>query len=399
MAIFKRKTAAPDLEDFDTAIRVLLAKYAPDGVPVTEGDNDSLFVGDRRTNLGNLRQRWSELEQIDRFAWLEASIADVSAQTGRPEAVDVSRLRPGVRSRSFLEIASLMAVVQQGHFDDSFRIPSRPLGGDLEWILIWDTPQTMSTVNNGQLEAWGQDFDTLFNVARSNFRVAPIQEWGVIDKRVFMPASTDDYLGSQLFLPGGLDALPFSEERVVFHPTRTSAVIASTVDPEGIAIAAGMARQLAGSAGPASLSPVVGRDGNWRALELPASHPAFSECQMLKLIDDLNSYGSQQGLLREIHGEDIFVATFSAAEADGVSPFSYCSWTKGADSLLPKTDLVAFVDLDAQTQLTVKWHDAVAICGHLLEPTHHYPERWRVTAFPSAEEFARLQAAKFDLGG
>ena len=120
----------------------------------------------------------------------------------------------------------------------------------------------------------------------------------------------------------------------------------------------------------------------------------------MKLIDDLNSYGSQQGLLREIHGEDIFVATFSAAEADGVSPFSYCSWTKGVDSLLPKTDLVALVDLDAQTQLTVKWHDAVAICGHLLEPTtHHYPERWRVAAFPSAEEFARLQAAKFDLGG
>ena len=259
MAIFKRKTAGPDLRDFDTAIRFLLAKYAPDGVPVTEGDNDSLFVGDRRTNLGNLRQRWSELDQIDRFPWLEASIADVSAQTDRADELDLSRLRPGVRSRAFLEIAPLMAVIQQGHFDDSYKIPSRPLAGDLEWVLIWDTPQTMSAVNNGQLEGWGKDFDTLFEVARSNFAVEPIQEWGVMDKRVFMPASADDYLGSQVFLPGGLDALPFSEERVVFHPTRTSVVIASASDPDGIAMAAGMTRELAGSAGPASLSPVVGR--------------------------------------------------------------------------------------------------------------------------------------------
>ena len=397
MGMFRRKrAAAPNLGDFDTAIRFLMAKHAPDGEQVIEGANDSLLVGDARTNLGNLRRRWSELAEGDRLPWLEASLIDMGQRNDKALEFDPARLLPGVRSAIMLETAPLLFAAQSGHLDEMMQVPRRPLAGDLNWVVIWDSEHTMNVVNKSQLDGWDRDFETAFDIAKRNFAPKEITEWGVIEDRVFSPVNGDDYLGSQLFSPGGLDGLPFSEERVVFLPTRTTALIASAADPEGIALAAELTRKVTGAANPVSLKPLVGRNDEWRSLQLHESHPGFVAWKNLSVIDDLNAYETQKGLLQEVLGDDIFVASFKAVESGG-TPVSIGTWTRGAPCLLPKCDIVAFVDLEGDAMFLVRWESVMEICGARLEKTNYLPHRWRVVDFPDADELAQLRSAEVNL--
>jgi len=396
MNFFRRRTESPSPDNFDVAIRHLLAKYARPGESVVEGDNDSLHVGDSRTNLGNLRQRWSELPDHERLSWLEASIAEM-AQRRDDSSFDTARLLPGVRTGTLLANAPLLAAAQSGQFNASVEIPRQNLGGDLHWVLIEDSPHTMSVVNNRIVEQSGRTFDELFSIARENLAATPIQEWGVLDQRVFMPVETDDYLGARIFLPGGLDELPFTEDRVVFLPNRETALITSASDPEGIAMAANAAQQLSQSANPVSLRPLVGSDAGWRPLEVHTDHPAYATLEALRLIDELQCNESQKELLQHIVGEELFVSSYIVVEIEGRA-MSLGTWSKGVPSLLPVTDSVALVDPGGTDDpVIVAWDTLHRTCGQLLEKTNHWPARWRVSASPDAEAMTQLRAAQLPL--
>ena len=90
------------------------------------------------------------------------------------------------------------------------------------------------------------------------------------------------------------------------------------------------------------------------------------------------------------NGDEVFVATFCGAQQNGTGKvISYCVWSDGVDSLLPKTDLIYFFQGG-------KGKDEGAICaicdwdavenefGHLLEAEDIYPPRFRVRSFPSS---------------
>jgi len=68
---------------------------------------------------------------------------------------------------------------------------------------------------------------------------------------------------------------------------------------------------------------------------------------------------------------------------------SYSVWGEGVDSLLPKTDAVAFMRHDKQP-LIVDWQKVIDVVGGLMEEVDIYPLRFRVRTFPSDEQLARL---------
>ena len=41
------------------------------------------------------------------------------------------------------------------------------------------------------------------------------------------------------------------------------------------------------------------------------------------------------------------------------------------------------------------WSRIVDVAGHLMEPTDHYPTRFRVRAFPDEAQLAEIGVAKF----
>jgi hypothetical protein len=91
----------------------------------------------------------------------------------------------------------------------------------------------------------------------------------------------------------------------------------------------------------------------------------------------------------------VFHATYGVLgqKDDPAELQSWCSWTEGVPSLLPTTDLIAFVwDLQsARKTALVSWANAAAIVGHYFKSTDEDPSRTRVDDLPNASELAELQ--------
>ena len=113
-----------------------------------------------------------------------------------------------------------------------------------------------------------------------------------------------------------------------------------------------------------------------------------------------NVYGSQRELLcrlHEVRSKDVFVAAYTAVQhSDSRRISSYCVWTDGVDSLLPRADDVFFTwgdepDSEEGEHLKVRWAIVERTCGDLMEATGDYPPRYRVRAFP---DLSRLQAMR-----
>ena len=122
--------------------------------------------------------------------------------------------------------------------------------------------------------------------------------------------------------------------------------------------------------------------------------PLYQKFKLLAIKSMGSEYSEQKELLEQLHeqtGEDLHVASYSAVEHETDGYQTYCVWSEGVDSLLPKTDLVFFYrgddgeDGDIPTQ--VEWDQVQAQFGDLMEPQDMYPPRFRVREFPGEERF------------
>ncbi len=396
----KDHSTGNDVKDFDRQIRSLIAKHAPADVPVIDTGQDALQIGSITTNLGNLRKAWAEHQPEERLPWLERTVIAFVDHKPIPNELNTSRLRPGIRSRTTFELAALQfAVDNNDGFTDASAPAMLPIAADLAWVLIWDTPATMGTINKSQLDEWNAPFDELLDIAKSNLAMEPFLGWNVIEDRVYSPMGLNDYDGTRVFLPGALSFLPFETERVVFQPTRTACFIADADDPEGLVIAAQLALQEVDAAHQVSFTPVVGYEGDWRPLELEPHHPAYAAWRRLITLDRLYGYDAQKAILEEQLRDELFIAKFSAVETNDGLVTSYCTWSAGVPTLLPVADVVAFYSGDSPDDGTfmVPWAAAVELVGHLIEPTNHYPTRFRVMDFPTPVELDVLRGVAVTL--
>ena len=98
--------------------------------------------------------------------------------------------------------------------------------------------------------------------------------------------------------------------------------------------------------------------------------------------------------LYEQKRKDIFVAKYTLHQSETGGYESYSVWSKTVPTLLPKTDLVAFVDpakTESQRMLGLaKWEDVMRIAGDLLLDTQMFPARFYVSKFPSEEQLAAV---------
>ena len=378
-------------DDFDIMIREVARSLSLSGAAVEEVEGDALRIGGVTTTLTNLRRAWVEQLSEDRLPWLERTVRALLEHQPMPDAVDLSRVRPSVYSANALGLNSLATMLDAASDTEGGEVPNRRIAGDLTWTVVWDTPATMEVVHAVHLEKWQVGFDDLLDTAKRNLAMQPFLGWDVLDGRIFAPKGVDDYDGARVFLPGQLDFLPFEEERVIFHPSRPSCAVMSVDDEEAIAVAAEQALDHIGAANRVSLVPLVGYTNNWRPLRLGADHPAYQSWSRLVTYDAAAAYETQHRLLEPSLGHDVFAASYVPIEQSNGALSSYCTWTRGVESLLPETERVAFYEEDSEPFL-VPWHIMHDVCGDLLERTDHIPKRWRVATFPSRTEIEILRA-------
>ena len=387
--------------DFEVVVRALASQMS--GHPVVELGNDTIGVGDNKHYLGNMRAGWEKRPPGEREIWIRNAIHGFhKSELRNMDTLDTSMLRPGIRSQWTAKLMLLMAQEQSpGSLPDpSAVVANRVMADGIVRVLIWDTPTTMSLVNENQIVEWGADFDQLWDIAVANLaNDAKSGGWAAANKTVWISLDEDDYCAERIFVDGHLDATSLGEHVVMFHPHRNIVILADLMDPEGIAIAAELAIQNMNKPNPVSLTPIVGRGLHWHPLQLAAGHPAAEKVAHLCAAEKAQTYGHQKQLLSNIHGEEIFVASYKAFGHPEHGITSVASWAETVDTLLPRTERIAFVagiNNPEPEIIQVPWATAEAVVGHRMEPTDHCPTRVRVQSFPDANELAALRALAID---
>lgn len=306
------------------------------------------------------------------------------------ETFHPNRIRAGVRSRATTEITALHFAGQPEVDVDRARVPTRAIAADLVWCAIWDSPQTMSPINQGHLDDWGLSFDEVLQTGMTNLAQEPIEGWRSLDERVFAVIGVDDYSGSRVLLANGRDFIPFEGELVIFNPTRMSCIVASASDEQGVKLAAELCLREVEEPNQVSFTPIVGSEGNWRPLELDESHPAYTDWRTLTTLDAAYGYDGQKQLLENVLGDDIYVGSLEVVEPEEGRVTSMCTWSPGVPTLLPHADEIVFFSPETKSGPRVQWSQAKQVVGHLMEPTDFYPPRTRVLKFPTDAELERL---------
>ncbi len=295
-------------------------------------------------------------------------------------------LMPAVRSRAHFDLNSLRGEVESGK-PTSWQY--QVLGGHFGVGLVYDLPESMRSIPQSSLEAWGVTFYEALEAAMENLMslgakfIAPQSGEGT-----YLSATGDSYDSSRLLLTDIIRQFKVKGDHIAMIPNRENLIVVGADDTEGLSAMLKLAVKAMEE--PRPISGIALRlDGNEWIPWLPdVSHPLYKDFQGLHLQSLGQDYAQQADLLDKLHeknGEDVFVATFSASQTPDGKVFSYAAWTETTNSLLPKTDVLILGRIGGSIAM-VDWQKAVDVVGDMMEPLDIYPPRYRVRAFPSEKQ-------------
>lgn len=304
------------------------------------------------------------------------------------------QLMPVIRSRSQGDYLRLLALRQ----------PPRPaladawlaLDDDALILLAHDTAASMATIGQATLAQWGVTFEQALAVAMENLRARTPHRFLALGDGLLMGEWDDAYDSSRLLLPDLLYRACAGGEPLVMIPTRGRFLLASSHNVAGQLRMVALADKLMQDEGRHVSPAMYGvRQGKIVACQ-PADAAVAAALARLQAMIRVHHYGEQKqewDALNESTGEDVFVATcmlFQSKGSEGV--VSLATWTRGIETLLPRTDIVAMVvpadDGGAGVTKMLAWDDALAIGGELMQEIECYPVRYRVQGFPSPQSLA-----------
>jgi hypothetical protein len=280
--------------------------------------------------------------------------------------------------------------------DKPFEVPHQIIGEHLCAILAYDLPTSMATINDEQLEKWGVTFYEAMEVARQNLEetTKQVAQAGSL----YIVTHGDSYDSSRLLLTDRMRKLDFQGDIITLVPNRDSLFLAGSDDPEALAIMAELAKEPL--EGPRSISGIAFRlvDDEWEPWLPPVGHPSREIFNLMQVKTIDLDYRQQQELLEKQQsglGGDLFFAAFNGIQDKKTGAVSsYCVWTEGILSSLPRTETIALVKAgpNGKAQIVARgaWEDVQREVGHLMTPQDLYPPRWLVESFPTDDELARI---------
>jgi hypothetical protein len=307
-------------------------------------------------------------------------------------------LLPTVRSRTFFEFATLQLKLEGGGVAADY--PQQVLAEHLAIGLVYDLPESMRTIVAGDLENWGVSFYEALEAACANLRQKEDPVFLSPHEGVYLSATGDNYDASRLILADMIQQFDVAGEMIAMVLNRDTLAITGSQSVAGLRILSARARQALGEPRPISTIALVLAGDEWQEWLPPLGHPLYQEFALLRMQTLGQHYAEQKELLDEHYrrtGQEVFVATFSGARNTETGAInSYCVWSDGVESLLPKTDLVYFFspgEAEGESGLvaTCTWDSLERELGQLIEATDLYPPRFRVRSFPSTAQLKRLK--------
>lgn len=213
-----------------------------------------------------------------------------------------------------------------------------------------------------------------------------------LGESVHCAATGDTYDASRLFLIDLIRKLPVSGTPIAIVPHRDQLLLTGSDDVDGLRLVLKMAADgYAEAARPLCPLPLRLDDDQWVDWMPSEDHPLYRDFRDWELKILFGEYEEQKPQLEQVHGDDKFVASFSAIQKGSGHLFSYGTWSKGVPTFLPKTQYVMFVDPDLNELVARgRWDRVQGIVGHLMMATDDYPIRFFVDDFPTQEQLAAI---------
>lgn len=272
-------------------------------------------------------------------------------------------------------------------------LPHQVMGEHLGVGLAYDLPQAIRSITQDNLDGWGVTFYEAMEAAHHNLTqlehafIGPKEGEGV-----YLSTARDGYDSSRLILLGLIRRLRVAGDFVAMVPNPDTLIVTGSEDMDGLKGMLGLATNALQQ--PRTISGIALRlDGeDWVPWLPDPSHPLFNEFRGLQLQSISRGYAEQKEMLDETTDKDTFVASFSIIQNPESGHFmTYCVWPKDTLALLPLTDTIAFMQ-EGQVPLMAEWDRVVEVMGDLMEPLDIYPQRFRVSEFPTDEQLAAMEA-------
>ena len=267
---------------------------------------------------------------------------------------------------------------------------SMPWLGDLDIVLMYDFGQYLAQVRPETAEVWGQNREAIFARAKANLVALARPRWDAIGDEVFKIVSDVSYEESFVLVDAVVATLPVQGDVVVAIPNRGVLLATGTLTPGGLdLLIAAATRSMQEAPWPMSGTLFRRAAGQWQVFQPDPDLAAAA--RRFELVSLAGTYLEQQEALQkhlEKSGVDVYVAKFDLMGSRGAAqaPRSWCVWSEGVPSLLPRTDVVILRPSDESAQPVIApWNAVQRICGHHMQRTADDPPRFDVQSFPTAE--------------
>ena len=372
---FKKKSASYSLENLAAEVIDVAQKHYPkDQFTYDKKMNEVFSVsGDSpKTYLGNIFNAVKDMSPEDRETYLEdffktgkLSSSDLTLETLKSFLLTRVRTSSELGLRDFI-LSSMSSEAKNREFF-SVKI------GELFFDLTVDYGSSLSTPPKSDLINAGGGDEAVLDIALQNLKkISQGVHWQKVSPHIWYSTYEDDYDAARLVclypeydLPDGVN------NPIAYMPSHSDCLITDKDDPETLALLIQKGDEFAGNSRKLSKALWYNKNAGWHSLKLDETHPSHSIVQNQWTMETASFYEEQKeqlenALLKE--NKDIFVASVMMAKEEGNETiFSYSVLTFGVDTLLPKTDRIAFVDPDKpekeQFLGMMPWHAFAEILG------------------------------------
>jgi len=263
---------------------------------------------------------------------------------------------------------------------------SRPLADDLVEVIIYEGSDPVPLLTQDDLDGWEKTADEVFAHGRARLTSASKKAFTSPSPGVYESAFADGNDVARVVLFDAIRKLKVKGDPVIFIPEAGHLVVVGSKDTAGLEAAADIVDEHLRLP-----NPNTGR--GWKlsktGLEpwLPPSDSMFSLLRLEGVAKDNNDQKKVLDAKFEADGTDIFVGTTLFTDDDEGNKRTYAVWTKGADTLMPKAEMIVFVDLDQPEADRVvaagMWNDiAPRLSSKMIVDSQYWPVRYRLKGFP-----------------
>lgn len=348
--------------------------------------------------LGNIYEEYLNTPRADRAQHLLRLIgAFQTTEQDLPDSLEKARdlLLPRVRERAYYDLIRLLGNIDH---PEERNFQPKVLCGHLTVNVIIDFPDAVAEISNSVLGSWNVSLHEVLKVARENLWKISNENFELIAPGLYRSPWRDNHDASRMYLHDLIWQLQVKGRHVVATPNRDTLFVTGSDDAEGLLNLAQLIREAAAKPRFMTGQLAVLTGSQWETFLPDPGSPAHVALANLSVESQGTDYAEQKSILEERHeknGADVFVASFSSfTKKTGGLHATFCVWTGGVASWLPRTDFIGFIDpekpKDNQTLGFARWAAVQEHAGNLMKPQQLYPERWEVRKLPPPDCLARM---------